>query len=116
MSHLIDEEGIGMPEINAEKSLLTLVNVFTTTPATQDRIIELAEESTAEVVSKLPGFVSASFHKSSDGLRVVNYAQWDSVEAFEAMMANPATFARHEEMVRLAEDRDAHFYQVVSTF
>ncbi|HLG79269.1 MAG TPA: hypothetical protein VKX46_22850, partial [Ktedonobacteraceae bacterium] len=28
-------------------------------------------------------------HKSLDGTRVTNYAQWRSVADFEAMMANP---------------------------
>lgn len=36
----------------------------------------------------LPGFVSANIHKSHDGRRVVNYAQWRSREDFEAMLQN----------------------------
>lgn len=38
----------------------------------------------------LPGVVSANTHVSTDGSRVVNYAQWDSTEAFQAMTQNPA--------------------------
>ena len=36
-----------------------------------------------------PGFVSANIHVSTDGTRVVNYAQWESAEAFQAMLADP---------------------------
>jgi heme-degrading monooxygenase HmoA len=36
-----------------------------------------------------PGFISANIHKSFDGTRVVNYAQWRSREDFEAMRRNP---------------------------
>ena len=37
----------------------------------------------------LPGFVSAHVHRSFDGTKVVNYAQWESQEAFTAMLQNP---------------------------
>jgi heme-degrading monooxygenase HmoA len=33
----------------------------------------------------LPGFVSANIHKSFDGTKVVNYAQWRTRENFEAI-------------------------------
>ncbi len=41
----------------------------------------------------MPGFVAANIHKSSDGERVANYAQWRSREDFEAMLKNPAALA-----------------------
>jgi heme-degrading monooxygenase HmoA len=37
-----------------------------------------------------PGFVSANIHRSLDGKKVVNYAQWESKEAFEAMGKIPS--------------------------
>ncbi len=36
----------------------------------------------------LPGFVSANIHRSFDGKNVINYAQWESQGAFEAMRRN----------------------------
>jgi quinol monooxygenase YgiN len=36
-----------------------------------------------------PGFISANIHASTDGTRVVNYAQWASPEAFQAILADP---------------------------
>jgi heme-degrading monooxygenase HmoA len=35
-----------------------------------------------------PGSISASIHKSLDGTRVVNYAQWRSAEDFAALQEN----------------------------
>ncbi len=59
----------------------------------------------------LDGFVSANIHRSVDGHRVVNYAQWKSVGAFNAMREN-AEAAPH--MERVAELADA-FDPIVCT-
>ena len=37
-----------------------------------------------------PGFVSASVHRSLDGTKVTMYAQWRTLEDYEAMRHNPA--------------------------
>ncbi len=36
-----------------------------------------------------PGLVSASIHRSFDGTKIIDYAQWRSREDFEAMTRNP---------------------------
>ncbi len=46
-------------------------------------------EATEKVMNKFPGFISANIHKSLDGNKVVNYAQWESKEDFEAILKNP---------------------------
>ena len=50
----------------------------------------------------LPGFVSANIHLSTDRTRVVNYAQWESAEAYSAMLADPTA---REHMSKAAADR-----------
>jgi len=95
-------------------ALLTLVNVFETTPESQQKLIELLTTETEEVMSRQPGFVSSNLHASRDGLRVVNYAQWESTEAFEAMRRNPVCQASMGRVERVAKP-DVHMYDVVST-
>jgi hypothetical protein len=51
----------------------------------------------------LPGFVSASIHRSLDGTRVANYAQWRSLEDFERMLANPEAQAHIREATAIAK-------------
>jgi quinol monooxygenase YgiN len=69
--------------------VVTLVNVFALNiTADQDELIRLLDEATEKVMRHLDGFVSASIHRSLDGSKVVNYAQWRSREAFEAMLQN----------------------------
>ena len=63
----------------------TLINVFTVEPERADELAGLLTRSTEEVMQHLPGFRTANIHLSTDRTRVVNYAQWDSAEAFAAM-------------------------------
>ena len=69
----------------------TMINVFTVTPERQQELVDLLVEATDQVMRKLPGFMSANIHKSVDGIRVINYAQWESKEAWEAMLQNALT-------------------------
>jgi hypothetical protein len=101
-------------EIKAGTSLLTLVNVFATTPETQPRLLEILTDATTEEVAKMPGFVSANLHASRDGLRIVNYAQWESVEDLERMLSDPDCRVHLDEAERISKP-DVHFYDVVST-
>jgi quinol monooxygenase YgiN len=62
----------------------------------------------------IPGYVSANIHKSLDGVRVVNYAQWESQEAFQAMFRNPTVKAHMAEILKVATP-DYHLYEVMFT-
>jgi glycerol-3-phosphate responsive antiterminator len=64
----------------------TLINVFVVDPHDQKKLVTLLEQATEPVICTLPGFISTNIHKSLDGTRVVNYAQWKSKEDFEAML------------------------------
>jgi hypothetical protein len=40
-------------------------------------------------VRHAPGFISASLHRSLDGTKVTMYAQWRTIEDYQAMRGNP---------------------------
>lgn len=65
------------------------------------------------VMNRLPGYVSANIHRSLDGTRVVNYAQWRRVEDFEAMLHDPAAQEHMQSASTLAVSVEPHLYQVV---
>jgi quinol monooxygenase YgiN len=69
--------------------VLTLVNVFTVKPEDQQQVSKLLIEATEQTMKHLPGFMSATIHRSLDGTRVVTYAQWRRREDFDAMRQNP---------------------------
>jgi quinol monooxygenase YgiN len=70
-------------------NVLTLINVFTVDPGNQDRLIGLLTRATEDFVRHAPGFLSATLHRSHDGTKVTMYAQWRSVEDYEAMRRDP---------------------------
>ena len=86
--------------IRADAGVVTLINVFTVDPARQQELVAAWQDATEDVMRHQPGFVSASIHRSLDGNKVVNYAQWESREAFAAMFNDPQAGAH---LTRLAE-------------
>jgi quinol monooxygenase YgiN len=75
--------------IRAGAGIFTLINVFSVVPDQQQALANLLIEATEHTMRHLPGFISANIHTSFDGRHVVNYAQWRSRDAFEAMLRNP---------------------------
>jgi heme-degrading monooxygenase HmoA len=92
--------------------LCTMINVFTVAPERQQELVDLLVEATDQVMRKLPGFVSANIHKSLDGVRVTNYAQWESKEAWEAMLHHAEARPHIELSMKMAERVDYHLYTV----
>ncbi|CAN5625653.1 antibiotic biosynthesis monooxygenase [soil metagenome] len=101
-----------MAEITHSGNVVTLINVFAVKPENQQRLLDLLVEATESVMNRKPGFVSANLHKSLDGARVVNYAQWRSKEAFEAMLEDPAAIGHMREAAELAESFEPRLYEV----
>ncbi|MEV6608057.1 antibiotic biosynthesis monooxygenase family protein [Kutzneria sp. NPDC051319] len=100
--------------IDPAQPVVTLINVFTVRPERQADLVALLASATEEVMADLPGFVSANIHASTDGVRVVNYAQWSSAEAFQAMLANPAAQPHMAAAAEVAESFEPHLYAVES--
>jgi imidazolonepropionase-like amidohydrolase len=80
----------------------------------QRELADLLITATEEVMQHLPGFVAANIHVSADGVRVVNYAQWETAEAFQAMLANPEAKKHMDRAAAIAESIDPHLYGVAS--
>src|SRR5215510_11098881 len=103
------ENGIAMPQI------VTLINVFTVDPANQQRLLDLLARATEGSVSRAPGFLSATLHRSLDGAKVTMYAQWRSIEDYQAMRGDPAARPFLEEALTIASFEPG-MYEVVQTF
>jgi quinol monooxygenase YgiN len=92
-----------MTTIEKRRPLLTLINVFTVDPGRQEELVTLLTDATERTMKHLPGFISANIHRSLDGGKVVNYAQWESKSAFEAMRANPEAIPHMKAAAALAK-------------
>lgn len=104
-----------MATITHPSTYATLINVFTVAPGRAAELAEVLTDATETVMQHLPGFVSANIHVSTDGTRVVNYAQWESAEAYAAIFSDPAAKEHMGRAASLAEGFDPHLYEVVST-
>jgi len=95
--------------ISQKGNLVTLINVFDTTPEQQQALIEQWVRFTEEVKDE-PGFIAAALHKSTDGTRVINYAQWRYQADFDNFMQrHGADFAQFGQN---ASRIDPHTYEV----
>jgi heme-degrading monooxygenase HmoA len=102
-----------MVTIATDRPVVTLVNVFDVDPENQQPLIEVLVAATEQVMRQVPGFVSANIHRSLDGTRVVNYAQWRSVEDFEAMTRRPDVLPHATRATELANAIEPRLYEVV---
>jgi heme-degrading monooxygenase HmoA len=103
-----------MTTIERHAPYATLINVFTVAPERATELAAKLDEATDEVMRHVPGFISANIHVSTDGTRVINYAQWESAEAYQAMLADPAARAHMAPAAELADGFDPHLYTVES--
>lgn len=93
---------------------MTLVNVFTVLPEHQEELVAVLTDATDATMRHLDGFVSASIHASSDGIRVTNDAQWRDAAAYEAVLSDPAAVGHMAPAAALAESFEPHLYTVRS--
>ena len=89
--------------IDPTDEIMTLINVFTVAPGKQQPLVDMLDQATEKTMKHRPGFISASIHKSVDGRRVVNYAQWRSKQDFEAMQKDPEAGEHMKAAAGLAE-------------
>ena len=97
--------------IQKDNNIATLINVFTVDPSSQQRLVNMLIETTKQVMKKQEGFISANI-QSLDGTRVVNYAQWDSKEAFEKRLRNPKAIVHMNEVLSIAKSVEGSLYEV----
>jgi quinol monooxygenase YgiN len=104
-----------MTMIAENTEFVTLINVFTVEPSNQHELLALLAKATDTSVRGIPGFISASLHRSTDGSKVAMYAQWQSVEHYQAMRSNPIASPYLEQALAIAKFEPG-MYEVVKVF
>ncbi|WP_013321362.1 antibiotic biosynthesis monooxygenase family protein [Gloeothece verrucosa] len=100
-----------MPTIAIHNEVITVIIIFSVEPQQQQELIDVIAEFLA-TVKQQPGFVSASIHKSLDGVKVANYAQWKTREDYQAFLNNTEVQAKAAKL-REFNPPDIHIYEVV---
>lgn len=101
-----------MPQIQSDAQPVTQITIVEVGPGKQDEALSLMTER-ARFMSRQPGFVSISLHRSLDGRRIVNYIQWQSREQLQSAHKSPDFRKEWDRFDRLAGDIDPHLYEVV---
>src|SRR5260370_17680247 len=104
-----------MITISKGNKVLTLINVCTVEAAKQEELVALLIQEAQSSVRHAAGFISASLHRGLDRTRVAMYAQWRSVEDYQAMRNNPTASPYLQQAVALARFEPG-MYEVVETF
>jgi heme-degrading monooxygenase HmoA len=85
-------------QLSQETGPVILINTFKVAPEDADALLEVWAADAA-YMKQQPGFISTQLHRGVGGSSVfLNYAVWESVEAFRAAFTNPefqGMFARY---------------------
>lgn len=100
-----------MPTIAKNNDAITVIVIFSVEPERQQELIDTIL-TFSKTVKNQPGFVSASLHKSLDGVRVMNYAQWRGQEDYKAFVNNSEVQALGQKLSEFPKP-DSHLYEVV---
>ncbi|WP_428985930.1 antibiotic biosynthesis monooxygenase family protein [Streptomyces pyxinicus] len=101
--------------MDTARPVATLINVFTVSPDRQDELVALLARATEETMKHQPGFVHANFHASLDGERVINYAQWETEEHYQAMLASPEARVHMDQAAKIATEVQPRLFRVRSS-
>ncbi len=104
-----------MTTISKNNECITFINVFTTEPVNQLKLVELLTHVTENFVRKANGFMSASLHRSLDGTKVTMYAQWHSMDDYQSMREDPAPLLYLTDALKIAKFEPG-VYEVVEIF
>jgi quinol monooxygenase YgiN len=104
-----------MVTISKNAKLVTFINVFTVEPVNQKRLVELLTRVTDTSVRHAPGFVASALHQTLDGTKVTMYAQWRTLEDYEAMRRDPTPLPYLQEALTIARFEPG-MYEVVESF
>jgi len=99
-----------MPTITTNNEVATVIIIFNVEPETQQELLDTISDF-LDTVKQQPGFVSANLHKSIDGLKIANYAQWKTKEDFENFLNNPQVQEKAAKIRKF--NPDSHVYEVV---
>ena len=87
-----------------EKNNIILINNFEVEDATeQQKVANMLEDFSKQILSKHDGFISTRIHKSLDGKKVLSYVQWKNEDAIEKMLNDPRAIIQMNDIASVAK-------------
>jgi len=100
-----------MPQIQMDKQPTTQITIIEAEPGKQDEALSIMTER-ARFMSRQPGFISFSLHRSLDGRRIVNYIQWETAELLQAAHQSDEFRKRWNQFEAATDEIDPNLYEV----
>src|SRR5262245_22086916 len=100
-----------MPSISEARQPVTQITVIESEPQKQADALSLMTDR-AQFMSRQPGFISISIHRSLDGRRIVNYIQWENRESLRSAHKSPEFRKEWTHFDELTDGIDPHLYEV----
>ncbi|WP_458719748.1 antibiotic biosynthesis monooxygenase [Candidatus Nitrosocosmicus sp. R] len=98
-----------------EKNSIILINNFMVEDTNnQQKVADMLEDASKQILSKHDGFISIRIHKSLDGKRVMSYVQWENKDAIEKMLNDPRAIIQMNDIARVAKV-ERTLYELVFT-
>ncbi len=69
----------------------------------QQKVADMLEDASKQILRKHDGFISIRIHKSLDGKKVMSYAQWENKDAIEKMLNDPRAIIQMNDITRVAK-------------
>ena len=102
-----------MTTITMDANCVTMINVFTVKPEKQQQLLDLLTELTTNSMRHLPGFISASIHKSLDRTQVAVYGQWRTLTDLRNMVKVRESIPHLQAAFTLMNGAESKVYEVV---
>ena len=100
-----------MPQIQTDNQPVTQITVIEPEPGKQAEALSLMT-ARARFMTRQPGFISVSLHRSLDGRRIVNYIQWQSRDLLHSAHQSPGFRKEWRHFDQLTDEIDPHLYEV----
>lgn len=100
-------------EIRQGGNLVTLINVFTVKPGKQDEFMNAQIAEYKRLEGQIKGTLTINLHRSLDGTKCVNYAQFSSETDYRAWVKSDLFKEHFEKIKDLVEQAEPALYEVV---
>ncbi len=77
-----------MTTLDRDLDFVTLINTFTVTPEKQQSFVDVQHSEYRRLSGQIRGAIAANLHRGWSGTRVINYAQFRSMEDFSAWQSS----------------------------
>jgi heme-degrading monooxygenase HmoA len=97
--------------VSKDNNVTTVMAIFPTEPEEQQGLVDTIRDFTLAAMRPQPGFISSTIHRSLDGLRVINYAQWKTQEEYFAFIKNAEVKVKAAKLSEFPKP-DLHLYEI----